>query len=217
MESKEFASVVFDIDGTLTPETSWFVLTEGLGASSDEHWRIFQALGSGELSLEEAENQLLSLWQETGNANKSFIRSIFEAQELHPESQEIIDFLKSRGYFVCLISASVDLYTEVMAERVGVDFHFSNTELVWDERGNLIGFHYEPKQAEKKLEQLQEFLEEQGISKDRCVVVGDSWNDREMFKHTKRGVMIHTPIEDSGLSGFAWKSISSLKQLKDIL
>ena len=172
MESKEFASVVFDIDGTLTPETSWFVLTEGLGASSEEHRRIFQALGKGELSLEVAQQELLTLWQQTGNANKPFIRSLFETQVLHLESQEIIDYIKGRGYLVCLISGSADLYTEVMAERLGVDFHFSNTELVWDEQGNLVDFHYDPKQAEKKLEQLQAFLEEQGVSSDRCVVVG---------------------------------------------
>ena len=217
MSSKEFEAAVFDIDGTLTPEVSWFVLTEGLGASVDKHKLIFRAMYDDELSLEEAENELLSLWQATGNANKSFIRSVFEAQEFHPESQKIIEYLQDKGYIICLISASVDLYTEVIAERLGVDFHFSNTQLVWDKEDNLVDFHYDPNQAERKLVQLVTFLEENGIAQDRCVVIGDSWNDKAMFLHTQRGIMIHTPVEDAELIDLSWKSVNSLSELKEIL
>lgn len=44
-------AVVFDIDGTLSPEVSWLALTRDLGASVEEHAQIYADYKAGRISV----------------------------------------------------------------------------------------------------------------------------------------------------------------------
>jgi phosphoserine phosphatase len=71
-------AIIFDIDGTLSPEISWLALTRDLGASVDEHIRIYTDLKQGRIDYPESKRQLINLWRATGNANKAFFQKLFE-------------------------------------------------------------------------------------------------------------------------------------------
>lgn len=59
MLQKEIDTIVLDVDGTLSEEISWLKLTQGLGASSDEHSIIFEQFKKGSLSYPEAKKRLI--------------------------------------------------------------------------------------------------------------------------------------------------------------
>lgn len=42
-------AIIFDIDGTLSPEVSWLALTRDLGASVEEHIQIYKNYKEGKL------------------------------------------------------------------------------------------------------------------------------------------------------------------------
>ena len=212
---KEIKAVILDIDGTLAPGTSWTRLTRDLGASTDQHLKIFEEFTEGRITYEDAVGQLLKLWRATGKATKQDFQAIFENWPLREESKEVVDFLKSKGYIVVKITGSMDLYAEVVAKKLGISFYYANTGLVWDNEGKLVDFHYFKDQAGKKVEQLLQFCREQGLSPEDCVVVGDGINDIELFKLT-RGVALKSP-NSAEIEKIAWKTIDNLSELKEAL
>lgn len=214
---KEFEAVIFDVDGTLTPEVSWPAMTKGLGASVEEHIKIYNNFVEERISYEEAKGKLLVLWQSTGNANKEFLLSLFTNLPLRPEAKQVIDYLKSRGYLICLLSGGVDLHVQEVARKLEVDSYLTSAELVWDSQGNLVDFHYAIRQGQRKLEQFLEFCRAHGIDSQKCVVVGDDINDLELFIYTGKGIAVQSPTPTSPLEERAWKKIESLKELQELL
>ena len=90
-------------------------------------------------------------------------------EELKEDAEETVNYLRNI-YRLCLISGAVDLYVQIVAEKLEVSDWYANTELVWDENGELVDYNYHADQAGKKLEQFGEFIKEHQIAKDRCAV-----------------------------------------------
>lgn len=210
-------AVIFDIDGTLSPENSWTAFSRDLGSSVAEHLAIYQDHLTGKIGLDESKRMLLKLWLATGNANKHNIEQMFASWPLRNDAQDVVEWLKQKGIRVCLITGSVDLYAKHIAERLGVSDYYANATLVFDDNGNLDNFDYTIDQAEIKLRQLREFCAKYDINEKECVAVGDSDNDIELFRHTGRGVLINDSDVADELAKTAWKSIDRLSQLKATL
>src|SRR5580700_9111795 len=119
MKQENMQAVILDIDSTLSPEVSWLALTRDLGASVEEHTRIFEDYKSGRISYPESRRQLISLWQSTGNANRSYLEKVFTTWPFVDQAESTIEWLKSR-FTLCLITGSVDLYAETVAKRLNI-------------------------------------------------------------------------------------------------
>lgn len=213
MKSKEVETIIFDVDGTLSDEVSWLKLTDGLGASSKTHKQIFAKFKSGKLSYSKAKHKLILLWQNTKNANKPYMKKMFHSWRLKEDAHEIINYLK-RSYRICLISGAVDLYIRVVAEKLGVVDWYANTELVWDESGNLVDFHYFTNQSQKKIKHLNKYVAKYDLDINRCAVVGDGDSDIALFKKLPYGIAVNKNSYPE-LEILATKTVSRLSQLKD--
>jgi HAD superfamily phosphoserine phosphatase-like hydrolase len=215
MSLADIQVIVFDVDGTLTEEISWLKLTECLGADPLQHSQIYEAFKAHQLSYDDAKRQLIGLWQQTGRANRDVIKKIFSDWNVKADAVEIIEYLKQK-YEVILISGSVDIYIEVLADRLGIATWYANTQLVWDENGNLSDFHYELNQAKKKVEQLEEYLQQSGYTKKECLVIGDGDSDLDLFKVLPYGIAVNKEPHPE-LEKLAYQKISDLSELKRIL
>ena len=204
-------AIIFDIDGTLAPEISWFALTRELGASADEHRGIYQDYRNGLITYSESKNRLLDIWRSTGNANCAVFRSIFADLSLDAAAQQVVDQLRDR-YVLCLITGSMDLYAQVVAERLGIKQWFANATLHWDARDELADMDYELQQDAMKLSKFMEFCGSSGIQAHECVVVGDGENDLMLFEATGNGILVgeNPPIQHRQR---AWKTVRSLAEL----
>ena len=211
----KFKLACFDVDGTLVNGISWLLLTEGLDCSTQSHIDIFYRAKRGEISFLEGERMLTKIYQESGNATKEFIKKVFSRSEPKPEDKELISYLKKKGYKVYLISGAIDICVEKIAKKLKVDGFYANSSLGFDKEGVLSKIYYRDNQGEIKVEQLRELIEKLRIKMGEVVFVGDSENDIEIFKKTGHGVAVNSSSE--GLKSVAWKNISSLEQIKDIL
>lgn len=207
----EIKAVIFDIDGTLTPEISWLALTRDLSASTEEHIAIYNAYKNGETDYAQSKQLLLDLWQATGNANKSYFEALFNSLPLVDDASAVVSELQKK-YNVCLITGSMDLYAATIAAKLGITDWFANTVLQWDANGDLIDMSYELNQGQKKLEQFLGYCSTRSIQPNECVVVGDSDNDIELFKVSGRGIAVGTAVPEE-LSAVAWKSVGGLGEL----
>ncbi len=211
----KFKLACFDVDGVLVDGISWFLLTEGLGCSSQEHIKIFCSAKKEEISFFEGEKMLTKMYQESGNATQKFIRELFSKVKPRPEAKEIISYLEEKGYKTYLISGSIDIYVEEIAKKLIVDGFYANSSLKFSKDGVLKKICYKNNQGETKVKQLNELIKKLGINLDEVVFIGDSENDIEVFKEIKHGIAVNSSSEE--LRSIAWKDIDLLEQIKDIL
>ena len=207
--------VCFDVDGTLVDGVSWLLLTQGLGCSEQAHLDIFLRAKKGKISFIEGERELTKMYQDSGNATRPFIKKLFANIRIKPETKEVIDYLKEKGYFIYLISGAIDIYVEEVAKKLKVDGYYANSKLDFDEEGVLKKINYRDNQEDIKAEQLKELVQKLKLNINEVVFVGDSENDIEVFKRTRHGIAVNSFNEN--LKEVAWKIVDSLKEVKRIL
>ena len=88
--------------------------------------------------------------------------------------------------------------------------------MVWDEHGNLVDMHYNLEQAKKKLEQLEAFCTDQNIDPKKCLVVGDSEDDIDIFAYTGNGVLVGKNASEA-LASQAWMQVAKLSDIKGLV
>lgn len=208
-------AIIFDVDGTLSPEISWTALTRDLGASVEDHIAIYQQYKAGQTDYGASKRQLIDLWQATGNANKGHFLTLFEGWPLAPEAPNIVGSL-AKKYSICLITGSMDLYAQTVAQKLHVTDYYANTTLHWDEAGNLTDMDYELDQAKRKLEQFLGYCSLHNIKPEECIIVGDSDNDIALFEASGRGIAIGQDIPES-LRKVSWQTIQTLNELHTLI
>lgn len=207
--------VCFDVDGTLVEGASWRFLTKGLGCPTQYLQDTFSQAWKGEISFQEAERRLTRRYQKGGKATHEYIEKIFSKVNPRQEAYGLVCCLKAKGYQICLVSGAVDIYVEKIAQKLGVDRFFATAGLEFDRAGKLKRIDYDPNQGEAKVRYLKKLVRELGINIKNVVFVGDSDNDIEVFKTTGHGIAVGTTNEE--LKGVAWKVVSSLTEIKEIL
>lgn len=211
---RKFDAIVFDIDGTLTPQVSWYSLTVELGASVERHAQIFHDYEAGKTTYDKSKSQLLQLWRDTGRAKRQNLEEVFTRLPMSDESQPLVAWLRHQGYALCLISGSMDLYVKATSTRLGIEDWFANTTLIFDDIGNLVDFDYDLDQAGKKLRQFKDFCSQRCLDPTRVAVVGDSENDIALFAYTGNGILVS---QDETLSEHSWKRVDDLKEIRSLL
>lgn len=203
---------VLDICGTLAPEDSWLALTRDMGGSVERHLEIFHDYREGRITYEESKVQLIGLWRATGKATRTAMYEIFASWPIDPAAGPLIEKLRTKGYLPLIITGAVDLYAEVVAQRLGVADWYANTPLVFDAAGQLETYHYDLDQSGKKVRQLGEFCAARGYEVADAIVFGDGPNDLGLFAATGHGIWLETPKYKEALHPAAWRVIGRLEE-----
>lgn len=215
MDKNSVKVVILDIDGTLSEDVSWQKMTESMGAEVNILLQLYNDMKKGLLSYPDAKVKLIKLWRSTGNANKLFLSTVFESWELKKDAHDLVTYLKSK-FQIILISGSVDLYVEEVANKLKVDKWFANTTLIWDKNYEISDFDYEVDQAQKKLTQLNQFLTETGHKKEECLIIGDGDSDLVLFQELPYGIAVNKdPYPE--LEKLAWERVSNLSEIKQLI
>lgn len=217
MASRDVKAIIFDIDGTLTYEDGWYILSDEIGSSSKKHREIFTLCYGKQISSDEAIRRFVEDWQSTGKANKRLFEEVFSRMPLRKGAEEIIKYLREKGYLLCLITGNMELYAKKIAERLGITDYYANSKLFWDENDELTGLTYDFDEGKRKLHQFLDYCKLKGLQPAECAMVGDSWNDAGIFQATGRGIAIQTNIEDKEIEAVAWKKVSDLLELRVFL
>jgi len=206
------------VDKTISGDVSWLRLTSDLGADPDVHGTIFNAFLANNIDYPTAKKQLLDLWTSTGNASKEFMRQVFYSWQLKSDAKEIVEYLRA-GYALCLMSGSMDLYVQTVADKLTIADWYANTELIWDNQDNLIDLNYFRNQSARKLVHLKDyFTKYPQFNASNTLIVGDGDSDLELFRTLKYGIVVtkdrqHYPE----LESLAYASITELSELANLL
>ncbi len=102
----------------------------------------------------------------------------------------LVATLRAHGAYCALVSGGFTFFAEWVAERVG--FELCQANVLRIEGGKLSGEVEEPiLDKEAKLRTLRQLAEEQGLSLEDAVTVGDGANDLPMLQAAGLGVAFH--------------------------
>ena len=170
--------VVFDCDGVLVDMvSSWSTLHDHFGTNSDE---AFAAFLNGEISDVEFMRIDIQLWKKVSpQIHRDEIFRAFQGAKLMPGARQVIAELKSRGTYVAIVSAGVDIFVASIAAMLAADDWIANG-FEFDDEGWLKDEGIARVQGSGKGSIVQRLLEMNGFTAEELVCVGDSGIDLSM-------------------------------------
>lgn len=201
----------FDLNGTLIPENTWLNLNLAMGMTQAEDSDLLRLYETGQMSYRECQKRIETLYLKRGRATERAIEKIIAQYDYNDGVEDVIRYL-GRKYHLALISGSMDVLVNRVADELGIKHRYSNNTLVF-RNGRLVRIDVSADDSDFKVQVLTELSGSLGLSLFQCAYVGDSSNDLKIFTATGRGITFSgSPIEKT-----AWKIILSLQELKEIL
>lgn len=207
-------TIFFDLDGTLTPQSTWFLLNQRLGITAEEDHQLFLDYIHEKFAYKDWMDALMKLYKRGPLVSKEELIAFAQNIELRPEAQMVINVAKEKGYTVAIISGSVDIIVETVAKKLDIETWFAKTAAVFDDSNNLIDVStHGDGERDEKFHILQTYCVEHTLDISEVICVEDGGNGLELFKHAK-GILLG---DNKELAPLAWKQIQSLSEVVDIL
>ncbi len=182
--TEEKKLVVFDMDSTLIREEC----IDELGAALNIKEKIASITDramEGKLDFTAAVKARVNLLR---GLPVEVLERVAENLTLTPGAKELITSLKRMGYKVALISGGFTIFTNILKDKLGLDYGFANELIIKD--GKLTGeintnFIVDANQKAK----IQAWLAHiEHIPRENIITIGDGANDAIMVKNSGLGV-----------------------------
>lgn len=208
--------ICFDVNGTLIEEKSWEILTCGRKDIEEKIEKTFNLYFKNEIKIDEAWATLVKILKRAGMSSRDYIYSCWNNGGNFKEgAEEIISYLKDKGYKIYLVSCSIDAYLNHITRKMDLDGVYSGSHLIFDDTGELISIESECMEGRGfKKECLEKLAQEEEVDVKNIIFVGDGDNDVGVFKMTEHGIAMGKQKE---LIDSSWKQVDNLLQIKEIL
>lgn len=178
--------IVFDMDSTLIQTEVIDELAELAGAG-DEVKAVTHRAMNGEIDFDESlrlrVSKLKGLKQEK-------LQEVLERLPLTPGVEEFISTIKGLGYKVALISGGFTYFSDALKKRLSLDYSFANEleivngELTGKVKGTIVN-------ANQKAILVKLIAQQENISLEQVVAIGDGANDLPMLATAGLGIAFH--------------------------
>ncbi len=175
--------VVMDVDSTLIQGEVIELLAEHAGCA-DEVARITEAAMRGELDFAESLRARVALLK---GLDVAAIDEVRAKLRLAPGARTLVRTLKRLDYRFAIVSGGFTQVTDVLVERLGIDYSAANTLEIADGRltGRLAGPIVD---RAGKAAALERFARAAGVPISQTVAIGDGANDLDMLARAGMGV-----------------------------
>ena len=193
--------VAMDMDSTLISIEVIDELARAAGVGEAVAAITRRAMG-GEMDYDESLRQRVSLLK---GLDAGFLAKIAESLPLTEGAETLIRVLKKLGYRTAVISGGFNVPALALKERLGLDYAHSNVLEVRDGKltGRVVGGIVN---AQRKADLLEAIAQQERISLDQTVAIGDGANDMLMIQRAGLGIAFHAKPKlreaaDTSLSG----------------
>ncbi len=178
--------VAFDMDSTLIQAEVIDELAKEAGVG-DEVSAITESAMRGELDFKESLKKRLALLE---GLDESVLQTVAERLPLTEGAERLISTLKNLGYKIAILSGGFTYFGNILKEKLGIDYVYANELEIKDGKltGHAVG---EIVDAEKKAELLQSIADQESISLQQVIAVGDGANDLPMLNLAGLGIAFH--------------------------
>ncbi|MFP3873958.1 MAG: phosphoserine phosphatase SerB [Thiohalophilus sp.] len=178
--------VCFDMDSTLiqTEVIDELARVAGIG---EQVATITESAMRGEIDFSESFRQRMVLLE---GLEESTLQQIAEELPITEGAERLISTLRHFGYKVAILSGGFTYFANHLKEKLGVDYvyanqlDFENGKLTGKVRGEIVD-------GQMKAKLLQQLAEQEGISTEQVIAVGDGANDLPMLSIAGLGIAFH--------------------------
>lgn len=178
--------IVFDMDSTLIQTEVIDELADLCGVG-EEVRSITQKAMNGEIDFDEALRLRVSKLK---GLKTACMQDILEKLPLTQGVEEFIKTIKSLGYKVALISGGFTFFADALKIKLGLDYSFANELEIQDGKltGHVTGTIVN---ANQKAILVKLIAQQENISLEQVVAIGDGANDLPMLLTAGLGIAFH--------------------------
>ncbi len=206
--------IFFDFDGTLTEQSSWYLFNTHFGMTPEEDASLFEQYLQVSIDYKGWMDEITKILKERGLCTKESVEKFAQTITLRPEAFEAIKMCKNSGYVISILSGGIKQVILPVVAELGVDHVFTAVELVFDGEGKIESMIDHSDERHAKLVAFENVCAEHGVNPEDAIAVGDGGNDVEIFKKTKKGILLGSYEK---LKPLAWKQVQSLSEIKELL
>jgi len=176
-----------DMDSTLIAEECIDELAQEAGLGEEMAARTHRAM-SGEIDFETSLRQRVALLKDL--PLNIIDKVIANRITLNDGARQLVATMRKNGAYTALVSGGFTIFTQKIAEKLGLDEHHANILLSDGEK--LSGQVAEPiLGAGSKRQKLLELCQKLRLEPDEVMAVGDGANDIAMLQQAGSGVAFH--------------------------
>jgi phosphoserine phosphatase len=175
--------ICMDVDSTLVAGEVIELLAERAGCGHQVAEITEQAM-AGELDFEQALRRRVALLE---GLPAHVVNEVSDQLVLTPGAETVVRTLKRLGYVLTIVSGGFTQVTDVLKNRLGLDYAHANTLEISDGRltGRLVGPVVD---RAAKAASLERFAAAAGVPLSQAVAVGDGANDLDMLARAGLGI-----------------------------
>lgn len=178
--------IVFDMDSTLIQTEVIDELADLCGAGEEVRLITHRAM-NGEIDFDESLRLRVSKLK---GLDTSRMQDVLEKLPLTQGVEEFIKTIKSLGYKVALISGGFTFFADALKIKLGLDYSFANELEIQDGKltGHVTGTIVN---ANQKAILVKLIAQQENISLEQVVAIGDGANDLPMLAAAGLGIAFH--------------------------
>ena len=178
--------VCFDMDSTLIQVEVIDELAKAAGVG-EQVAAITESAMQGEIDFSESFRRRMALLE---GMDESVLKGIAESLPITDGAARLISHLRHFGYKVAILSGGFTYFANYLKEKLGIDYvyanqlDFENGKLTGKVKGDIVD-------GQMKAKLLVKLAEEEGISPEQVIAVGDGANDLPMLAIAGLGIAFH--------------------------
>ena len=174
----EIKCVIFDCDGVLVDSvSSWRTLHEHFGT---ENHGLLEKFIAGELTDQEFMSLDIKMWKSVqSKIHRDDLFRVYSGIKLMPGARDVVSKLISKGIFVAIVSAGVDIFVSTIAGLLKVNDWIANG-FEFDDKGYLLDEGIVRVSGQGKGKIVNRLIEMNNFQANEVLCVGDSDIDLSM-------------------------------------